>query len=77
MPGDTEEYYGKRFRGGRRGQRLEVERPESKEPYSPENCVLACYPCNNAKSDVFSYAEFLEIGKAIRKVAIRRVKMQS
>ncbi|MFC1903746.1 HNH endonuclease [Chloroflexota bacterium] len=68
LPGDTRRHYGKWFREGRRGKRLEVDRIESKEPYSPENCVLACYPCNNAKSDVFSYAEFLEIGKAINMV---------
>jgi hypothetical protein len=68
LPGNTTEAYGKQFRGGRRGKRLEVDRIESKEPYSPANCVLACYPCNNAKSDVFSYKEFIEIGKAIRRV---------
>ena len=67
LPGDTKEYYQDWFRKGKRGQRLEVDRRESKEPYSPENCVLACYPCNNAKSDVFSYDEFVVIGKAIRK----------
>jgi hypothetical protein len=71
LPGDTKEHYGKWFREGRRGQRLEVDRIESKKPYSPKNCVLACYPCNNAKSDVFSYEEFLEIGKAIHRVKIR------
>lgn len=71
LPGDTKRHYGKWFRDGRRGQRLEVDRIESKEPYSPENCVLACYPCNNAKSDVFSYEEFLEISKAIERVKIR------
>jgi len=65
LPGNTQEHYGKLFRGGRRGQNLEVDRIESKELYSPDNCVLACYPCNNAKSDVFSYQEFLEIGKII------------
>ncbi len=68
LPGNTKEHYGKWFRDGRRGQRLEVDRIESKEPYSPDNCVLACYPCNNAKSDVFSYEEFIEIGKAIQGV---------
>lgn len=65
--GDTiKSGYGKYFREGRRGKRLEVDRIESKEPYSPDNCVLACYPCNNAKSDVFSYTEFIVIGKVIR-----------
>ena len=68
LPGDTKKHYSHWFREGRRGKRLEVDRIESKEPYSPENCVLACYPCNNAKSDVFSYEEFIEIGKVINKM---------
>lgn len=68
LPGDTIRYYGKYFRLGRRGKRLEVDRIEAKEPYSPDNCVLACYPCNNAKSDVFSYKEFVEIGEVIQRV---------
>jgi 5-methylcytosine-specific restriction endonuclease McrA len=68
LPGDTMRYFKKWFRDGRRGKRLEVDRRESKEAYSPENCVLACYPCNNAKSDVFTYNEFVEIGKTIRKI---------
>ena len=68
LPGDTKEYYGKAFRQGRRGLTLEVDKKDNVEPYSPLNCVLACYPCNNAKSDVFSYEEFLEIGQAISKV---------
>jgi hypothetical protein len=61
---------------------LEVDRIESKESYSPENCVLACYPCNNAKSDVFAYAEFMKIGSIIGKVKnhgenkIRTVNME-
>lgn len=68
LPGDTIDHYGHYFRGGRRGKRLEVDRMISDQPYSPENCVLACYPCNNAKSDVFSYKEFLEIGRVINKI---------
>jgi len=59
------------FRKGRRGISLEVDRKDGKKEYSPGNCVLACYPCNNAKSDVFSYNEFLEIGKVISKVKKR------
>ena len=70
LPGKTKAYYGKTFRKGRRGVNLEVDRKDNSQSqqYSPENCVLACYPCNNAKSDVFSYEEFLKIGEAIRKV---------
>ena len=68
LPGDTKEHYSQWFRLGRRGKKLEVDRIAAKEPYSPSNCVLACYPCNNAKSDVFSYEEFIEIGKTIHRV---------
>lgn len=68
LPGDTEEYYHRRFRKGKRGFNLEVDRKNAKGRYSPDNCVLACYPCNNAKSDVFSHEEFLKIGEAIGEV---------
>ena len=71
LQGCTSEYYGKTFRKGRRGLNLEVDKKDNRKPYSPSNCVLACYPCNNAKSDVFSYEEFLEIGQAISKVKRR------
>jgi hypothetical protein len=47
-----------------RGQNLEIERKED-EKYSENNCDLACYWCNNAKSDVFDVEEFEPIGKAI------------
>ena len=73
MPGDTtKSYRAEGFRKGRRGFHLEVDRKDAKGEYSPDNCVLACYPCNNAKSDVFSYREFTEIGKTIEKVKGRR-----
>jgi 5-methylcytosine-specific restriction endonuclease McrA len=68
LPGKTTENYSGYFRKGRRGRQLEVDRIENDKGYSPQNCVLACYPCNNAKSDVFSYEEFLEIGKTIGNV---------
>jgi len=69
LPGDTETYYHKHYRDGRRGFNLEVDRKDSNREYSAGNCVLACYPCNNAKSDVFS--EFLKIGKTIGRVKSR------
>jgi len=71
LPGNTEDIYKRHFRYGRRGLRLEVDRKEYDQSYSPSNCVLACYPCNNAKSDVFLYEEFLEIGKTIKRVKTR------
>lgn len=44
-----------------RGKRLEVERRDSgSNKYNKDNCVLACYFCNNDKSDIFSEAEYFE-----------------
>lgn len=47
-----------------RGKTLEVDRLKDIE-YTKENCVVSCYWCNNAKSDVFSSTEFKNIGKSI------------
>ena len=46
-----------------RGKILELERKMPNEPYSNfQNLALACYWCNNAKTDSFSEAEFSEEG---------------
>lgn len=50
---------------GIRGWTLEVDRTKPKGWYSVGNCVLTCYPCNNAKSDVFTEEEFKTIGAII------------
>jgi len=49
---------GKAARGKARGMWLEVDRKNPKKKYSRDNCVLACYFCNNDKSDVFSYENY-------------------
>jgi len=54
---------GLRSRGRNRGKWLEVDRKKPKMKYTASNCVLACYFCNNDKSDVFNemqYQEFKE-----------------
>lgn len=39
----------------KRGRFLELERKDADtNKYSPQNCVLACYLCNNHKSDLIS-----------------------
>ncbi|WP_088656297.1 hypothetical protein [Geofilum rhodophaeum] len=44
-----------------RGKHLEVERRDSdSNKYNKDNCVLACYFCNNDKSDIFSEDEYFE-----------------
>jgi Na+-translocating ferredoxin:NAD+ oxidoreductase RNF subunit RnfB len=57
-----------------RGWTLEIDRLNSNFEYTPDNCVMACYWCNNAKTDEFTGKEFREIGKAIRKVWDERLK---
>jgi hypothetical protein len=51
-----------------RGKHLEIERKNNNDNvYSKDNCVLACYFCNNDKSDVFSendYFEYLKCRKS-------------
>lgn len=53
----------------RRGGRLEIERvvtfPKSKNLYTEKNCRLACFICNNAKSDFLSVQDFYPIAKGI------------
>lgn len=51
-----------------RGWSLEIDRRDSNLEYTKENCVMACYWCNNAKTDEFTADEFKEIGKEIRKI---------
>ena len=55
-----------------RGRTLEIDR-KTDDKYSANNCVLCCYWCNNAKSDVFSYEEFINIGKAIGKTIKEKI----
>lgn len=44
-----------------RGKHLEIERRDATDNlYNEENCVLACYFCNNDKSDIFNENEYLE-----------------
>lgn len=62
------------FKKNYRGWTLEIDRKNSNFEYSASNCVMACYWCNNAKTDEFTHEEFLEIGKSIRKVWDERKK---
>jgi 5-methylcytosine-specific restriction endonuclease McrA len=56
-----------------RGWSLEIDRLDSNLEYTKNNCVMACYWCNNAKTDEFTYDEFKQIGKEIRKVWVARL----
>jgi hypothetical protein len=61
-------------RGGKRGKRLELDRVNPNLPYDNlDNLVWCCYWCNNAKSNFFSYEEFLPIANEIGNV-LRNIK---
>jgi 5-methylcytosine-specific restriction endonuclease McrA len=55
-------------RSPKRGKSFEVDRKNPKKGYVESNCCLACYWCNNAKSDIFTFDEFKPIGKAMVKI---------
>lgn len=57
-----------------RGYSMEIDRINSNREYRPENVVLACYWCNNAKSDEFTSKEFSShIGPGIGDVWEERI----
>jgi 5-methylcytosine-specific restriction endonuclease McrA len=56
-----------------RGWSLEIDRKNPNLEYFADNCVMACYWCNNAKTDEFTAEEFKEIAKGIKKVWSNRL----
>lgn len=56
-----------------RGKVLEIDRKDSAKGYNiSDNLVLACYWCNNAKTDTFTYEEFLPMGVIIKEIWAKR-----
>lgn len=48
-------------RGAKRGKSLEIERKDSMlNEYNKNNCIMACYFCNNHKSDIISEDEHIK-----------------
>jgi len=57
-----------------RGRRLELDRRHPEASYDDlSNLTLACYWCNNAKTDTFTDAEFAEVGKVFAKIWQKRL----
>lgn len=57
-----------------RGKKLELERQLPGELYDNlANLAYACYWCNNAKTDTFTYDEFIEVGKTIGDIWKKRL----
>lgn len=58
-----------------RGRSLELDRKDPKLMYDDlNNIVFACYWCNNAKTDTFTYQEFKEVGNVFSKIWKERYK---
>lgn len=45
-----------------------LDRKDNSKGYTAGNCVVCCARCNWAKGNLFTYAEFVEIGKTIRRL---------
>jgi hypothetical protein len=58
-----------------RGYNLEMDRKNSNYEYTPANCVMCCYWCNNAKTDEFDEKEYQLIGDAMRHIWQARLAM--
>lgn len=57
-----------------RGKSLEFDRKNPHGSYTEtSNLVLACYWCNNAKTDTFTEEEFKEVGEKIQKIWEKRL----
>jgi hypothetical protein len=66
-------------RGTSRGVHLEIDRrkPGKNNKYSKANCVLACYFCNNDKSDVFDDLQYSAFQKDRTKFLRELLKQQT
>jgi 5-methylcytosine-specific restriction endonuclease McrA len=64
----------KLFKKNERGFNLELDRKSPNKEYSYNNCIMACYWCNNAKTDEFTAEEFAPIGEAIGEALRNRLK---
>lgn len=53
---------------------LEIDRISPNQEYTLENIAMACYWCNNAKTDEFTREEFKPIADGIREVWNRRLR---
>jgi hypothetical protein len=44
-----------------------LDRKDATKGYFRDNCVACCARCNRSKSNTFSFEEWVEVGKAIKR----------
>lgn len=64
--------WAKHSTSGHNGCSYYLDRKDSFAGYSKDNCVVCCSRCNQSKSNTFSYEEWLEIGKVIKRFEKKR-----
>ena len=64
---------GKLYKKNERGWNMEIDRKKPNLEYTTDNCVAACYWCNNAKTDEFDDEEFEPIGEQIGNALLKRL----
>ncbi len=57
----------------KRGRHFEVERLSPNGNYESSNCTLACYFCNNDKSDIISSQDYLRFFSKPRRTYIKEL----
>jgi 5-methylcytosine-specific restriction endonuclease McrA len=70
---DTNRLHTKRL--ATRGKKLELDRKDPNLHYDDlNNLVFACYWCNNAKTDTFTFEEFKQVGEVFKGIWKRRIE---
>ena len=56
------------------GYPTNLDRKDSAKPYTVDNVVVCCPRCNKAKNNLFTYAEWVQIGAVIRERAMAKLQ---
>lgn len=51
-----------------KGKSMEIDQKDAYRGYTPDNIVLACYWCNNAKTDEFDFEEWRKMGLIMKEI---------
>lgn len=64
-----------KFNPHKNGTAYNLDRKNNAIGYTKENCVVCCFRCNRGKSDLFTYEEWVEIGRCIRAFNLKTVAL--